>query len=110
MMTPRNFREAYVVRIVVSAATVGALLWLATANLGRFNAPESHSIQAQTAPAATSMPAAQPSTMEIVPSPVIDPSSAHFTGTGDGSNGGWELEHTPTGRQSEADWHWLVGP
>jgi hypothetical protein len=78
------------VRVVLTATSAVALLWLLVAN----TAPSSAShwngdSQGPSAPAAVKESAKLPPTMEIIPAPVSDAGVAVFTGAGDGSNGTW---------------------
>ena len=82
-------------RGVLWATGVVVLVGLTATQPGYFSAPAAPAVQVRMVRAATSVPVAQPPMMDIVPSPTIDPTAAFFSGTGDFSNGAWELPGSP---------------
>jgi hypothetical protein len=88
-MTTMTRPAARVWAMILTTATVTALGLLLGVGLSPFTAVLPRDSNAVPVDGGRAEAAALPATMEIVPSPVIDPSASLFSGTGDQSNGAW---------------------
>lgn len=85
-------RTNHIVRVgaVLGFSAAVALSGLLAINWPLFATARSlSSPRASMVSSSASTTSAGPATMDIVPTPVIDPSSGRFVGTGDGSAGSW---------------------